>query len=60
MFLNGTDILQVAAGGDFASNVTINDYGAAFPALPYDLGSPLVLRMLLKGALVNDVWIQFN
>ena len=37
MFLNGTDILQVAAGGDFASNVTINpDFLAAFPALPYD------------------------
>ena len=37
MFLNGTDILQVAAGGDFASNVTINPaLVAAFPALPYD------------------------
>ncbi|MGB0149939.1 MAG: hypothetical protein ACPF87_03510, partial [Flavobacteriales bacterium] len=37
MFLNGTDILQVSAGGDFASNVTIVPaLVAAFPALPYD------------------------
>ena len=37
MFLNNTDIFQVAAGGDFASNVTINPaLVAAFPALPYD------------------------
>ena len=37
MFLNNSDILQVAAGGDFASNVTINPVLVdAFPALPYD------------------------
>lgn len=37
MFLNNNDILQVAAGGDFASSVTINPaLIQAFPALPYD------------------------
>ena len=53
MFLNNTDILQSAAGGDFASNVTINPtLVGAFPALPYDswftIGAEVHLKWMVK------------